>query len=316
MIPPQEFRAYMKAANRTSDNHDNHLSEAQVIAYCRSEMSEAEYETAQTHLLACEQCIALFRNARDFVEPARADEGEVTVAETNEAWQSLRPHLQTAATTAASPRRLRWLMDSRATLALAASLLISFGALAWFTWRYRQEQQSRRHSEEIAAQLANRQKELEQQLSQLQQSGGDQLKQEREQRLAAEAKRDQLQSQLAAAQQAWQNIPVYTRTLSSERGTADSLQLSFNAESPAVLLRLIRGKPFEYSEYAIQLFDQHDKLIQEFSGLRPGSDDGALSVLLNRAIVGAGSYKLRLFGQSGKTKNELGEYKLAVTVAR
>ena len=74
----EEFRAYMKAANPTSGNQDDrHLSEAFMIAYYRGEMSDAEREAAEAHLVACEPCIALFRNASDFLEPARADEEEV-----------------------------------------------------------------------------------------------------------------------------------------------------------------------------------------------------------------------------------------------
>jgi hypothetical protein len=81
----EEFRTYMKAANGSSD--DRHLTEAQVIAYCRNEMSVAEHEAAETHLVGCEQCITLFRNARDFLEPAGEDEKEVTAAETDGAWR-------------------------------------------------------------------------------------------------------------------------------------------------------------------------------------------------------------------------------------
>jgi hypothetical protein len=280
-------------------------------------------------LAGCEQCITLFRNARDFLEPIRPDEEEVTAAETNEAWRLLSDRLQTTASTDEEEARttlvqsefqhrrgLKWLSDSRVTLALAASLLISLGAFGWLIWRHRQEQQAHRQSQLVATQLESRKQELERRLSQLEQSGGDQLKQEREQRIAAEAKRDQLQNQLATAQQAWQNIPVHTRTLSSERGGSDDLQLHFNAASQTALLRLLRSKPYEFSEYAIQLFDQQDKMVQEFSGLRPSDDDGALSLLLNPATVAPGSYKLRLLGHSGKTRKQLGEYKLSVTVGR
>jgi len=98
MIHREEFRAYMKAANSTSDNYDDsHLSEAQMIAYCRGEVSVVERETAQSHLVECGQCIALFRSARDLIEPARADEDEIGEAETNQAWQSLWGRVQTEA---------------------------------------------------------------------------------------------------------------------------------------------------------------------------------------------------------------------------
>jgi hypothetical protein len=327
MTHGEEFRAYMKAANSTSGNDDRHLSEARTIAYCRGEMSPVEHEAAQAHLVGCEPCIALFRSASDFLAPAGANDEVVTAAETNEAWQSLweraqtRPptHVGGAGTTVVHadfqrPRDKRFFLDSRITLAMAACLLISFGALGLLGWRFWQERQSRRQSQEVAVQLESKQRELQQRLSQLEQSGGDQLKRERDQRLAAETKRDQLQAQLAAAQQAWQNIPVYTARLSSERGAEDDLSLYFTTAAQAALLRLLMNKPYEFPEYAIELVDQHGEIVREFSGLRPTGDDGALSFRLDRATLSAAKYRLRLFGQRGKTKKQLGEYALSVTV--
>lgn len=328
MTNPEEFRAYMKAANRTSGNdRDEHLSEARMIAFCRGEISPNEREAAESHLAGCEQCIALFRNARDFLEPARPGEEEVTAAQANAAWQSLLKSVKPEASISASndrgkiapgdfqrAREKKFFFDSR--VALAASLLIFVGALGWLTWRLWQERQALRQSQEAAAQFETRQRELEERLSQLEQSGGDQLKREREERLAAEAKRDQFQTQLAAAERAWQNIPVYSARLSSERGAEEDLQMRFTTGAQAALLRLFRNKPYEFPEYAIELFDQRGELVREISGLRPTGDDGALSVLLNRAAFNAGKYKLRLFGQQGQTKKQLGEYALSVTVGR
>lgn len=325
----EEFRTYMKAANRTSGTPDDqHLSEARMIAYGRGEMSEAERESAQTHLIGCELCIALFRSASDFLEPAGANDEEVTPAETNEAWKTLWQRVQAtsptdaggAATTVVQAefrsRDKQFFLDYRVRLALAASLLISVGAVGWQTWRLHRERQSLRQQQEVAIQLESKQRELEQRLSQLEQSGGDQLKQEREQRLAAEAKRDQLQTELAAAQQAGQNIPVYTAMLTAERGTEDDLHLNFAASARAMLLRLIISKPYEFPEYALEIFNQRGEVVREISGLRPTGDDGALSVMLNNATLSAGKYKLRLSGQRGKTKKQLGDYGLSVTVGR
>ena len=100
MTNGEEFRAYMKAANRTSDSNDHrHLTEVQIIAFCRDEMSAAEHEAAEAHLVWCEQCIALFRNARDFIEPAGDDDQEITAAETDAAWGSLWQRVQSDGST-------------------------------------------------------------------------------------------------------------------------------------------------------------------------------------------------------------------------
>jgi len=327
MTTKGEFRAYMKAVSRTSDNSDDrHLSEAQVISYCRGEMSKLEYEASQTHLERCEQCMALFRDARNFLEPADPDEERVSTAETNEAWLALAERLKLNAATQPSVearivaggfqrrRAGNFFADSRITLGMAAGLLISFALLGWFVVRYRQERQSRQQSQELASQLENKQRELEQRLSILERSSDDQLKREREQRLAAEAERDQLQALLGSAHQDQPNIPVYQFRLSSERGAEEDLRLNLASGVQLVRLRLFKNKPYEFPEYAIELIDQRGKVVREISRLRPASNDGALSVLLNSANLTTGNYKLRLFG--GQSKQQLGDYALAVTVRR
>jgi len=104
--------------------------------------------------------------------------------------------------------------------------------------------------------------------------------------------------------------------LTSERGGEDDLRLHFPPAAQAALLRLIISKPYEFPEYAIELLDQRGEMVREISGLRPTGDDGALSILLNRATLRAGKYRLRLFGQMGKTKKLLGEYELSVQAGR
>jgi hypothetical protein len=330
MTHGDEFRAYMKAANPTSGNQDDrHLSEAFMIAYYRGEVSDAERESAQAHLVGCEQCIALARSARDFLEPAGAEDENVTAAETNDAWQSLLQRVQTtspkniggAGTTVVhadfqDPRDKKFFLDSRITLAMAASLLISIGALGLLGWRFWQERQSRRQSQEVAMQLQNKQRELEQRLSQLEQSGSEELKHERDQRHAAEAERDQLQALLATVQPSRHETPIYTFRLSSERGSGEELQLKLTTAARAARLRLLISKPYEFPKYTIELFDPSGKMVREISGLRPTRDDGALSFLLNRTTLSTGKYKLRLFGQRAKTKQQLGEYELSITVGR
>ena len=320
----QEFRTYMKATN--SGNDDRHLNETEMIAFCRGEMAEAERDAARDHLAVCDYCIGLFRSARDFLEPADANDEEVTANQTSDAWKSLWQRVQTASPKTiedASPnerqtefqrrRDRKFFSDWRVTYAMAASLLISFGVLGLLGWRLGQERQSRQQSEQAAAQLENKQRELEQRLSQLEQTSKA-LDQEREQRLAAEAERDQLQSLLASVQPERVVIPVYPFTLSAERGSGEDLNLSFKKGVQAVRLKLFQSKPYAFAEYAIELVDGNGRVVQGASRLRPASADGALFVLLNRTSFSPGKYKLRLFGLQGKTRQQLGgEYGVNVT---
>jgi hypothetical protein len=326
MTNEEEFRAYMTAAQSTMSDDGQHLSEAEMIAFCRHAMSDAERAAAQAHLVNCEPCIALFRSARDFVEAPGPGDEEAGPAETDDAWRSFLQHLpKTAAVddpetnvlrTDFSRSRDKQFPGSRFTLALAASLLISFGVLGLLGWRLWQEQNSRRQSQQAALELENRQRELERQLSQLEQSGAEQLKREREQRLAAEAERDRLQSLVAIAQPEQRNIPVYPFRLSFERGSEEDLSLSFKKGVQAVKLRLFQSKPYEFTEYAIQLVDRRGQVVSEISRLRPARADGGLSVPLKRATFATGKYKLRLFGQQGMTKKQLGEFGLSITLER
>ena len=325
MTPGAEFRAHMKAVNGTTGNDKRHLNEAEIVAYYRGEMPEAEREAAQAHIVECEQCVALFRSARDFLEPAAADEAEVSTGDTENAWRSFWQQAQSASEVGEAGRNIVQAefqrpgerdvaRSSRLTLALAASLLISFGILGLLGGRFWQQQKTLRESREAALQLENKQRELEQRLSRLEQSG-DQLKQEREQRLAAEAERDQLKSLLASVQPNHPNIPVFPFRLTLERGSEEELRLTFKKSVPAVMLRLFQNKPYEFSEYAIELVDQRGQVVRTISRLRT-TGDGALSVLLNRGTLSTGKYKLRLFGQAGVTRKPLGEYGLAITVER
>ena len=323
MTPGEEFRTYMKATSSGLGNDDRHLNETEMIAFCRGEMAELERDAVREHLAVCDYCVGLFRSARDFLEPAVTNNEEVTANQTSDAWQSLWQRVQTASpetVAGAGPiergtefqrrRDKKFFSDWRVTYAMAASLLISFGMLGFLGWRLWQERQSRQQSEQTAMQLENKQRELEQRLSQLEQTSKE-LDQEREQRRAAEA---ELQSLLASVQSERVITPVFSFTLSSERGSGEDLNLSFKKGVRAVRLKLFQSKPYAFKQYAVELVDGNGRVVQKASPLRPAVADGALSVSLKRTSFGPGKYKLRLFGLQGKTRQQLGEYGVNVTV--
>jgi len=322
MRPGEEFRTYMKATSSGPGNDDRHLNETEMIAFCRGEMAEVERDAAREHLAVCDYCVGLFRSARDFLEPAGTNDEEVTANQTSDAWQSLWQRVQTASpktvagagtiereTEFQRRRDKKFFSDWRVTYAMAASLLISFGMLGFLGWRLWQERQSRQQSEQTAMQLENKQRELEQRLSQLEQTSKA-LDQEREQRRAAEAERDQL---LASVPPERVVIPVFPFTLSSERGSGEDLNLNFKKDVQAVWLKLFQSKPYAFTKYAVELVDGNRRVVRRASPLRPAAD-GALFVLLKRTSFGPGNYKLRLFGLQGKTRQQLGEYGVNVTV--
>jgi hypothetical protein len=314
MTNENEFRDYMKAADRTlNKNDDHHLSEAQIVAYYRGEVVGDERQLAQAHLVSCERCIALFRSAADFFDTDRLDEETVSTQDLGDLWSAVWQRSQGTSPVIhefkQSQSKQGW-FKSRVSMALAASLLLSFGALSWATWRIFQERRSRQELRTQVAQLSSKQRELDEELAHAQQGAGDELKKEREQRVAAEAKRDQLQNQLTAAQQNWENVPVYTARLGTERGVDDELHLDFKTD--ATLVQLLISKPFAYPEFAVEILDQSGQMVREIARLRPTGDAGALSFRVDRAMLKSGKYKLRLLGRQGKDKSLLGEYMLSV----
>jgi len=317
----------MRAANSDqSPQNDPHLSEVRMIAYYRGQLAEAEREAMQAHLVSCAECVALFRSLSDFLETARADEDVITAAETNQQWESFLQRVKISSPKTGDESRTsvvqgdfkhsrdkKFVLDSRVLLAMAASLLISLGAIGWLAWRFRHEQQSRRQSQEVAAQLESKQRELEQLLAQLTERNANEIAREREQRLAAEAERDKLQDLVAAARPPREDIRVYPLTLSSERGSGEELHLKLGS---AADVRLLISKPGAFRQYEVELLDQGGRVVRKFKGLRPQGVDRALSFRLNRGALSPGKYRLRLLGREGNSSTQLGEYGLSVTGSR
>src|SRR5262245_4794194 len=92
-----ELRRYMKAISKKSEERlGRHLSHYDLIAYWQSNRTAPEREAAQTHLLRCDQCLALFRDVNDFFEPRREDETGMDELEEHRAWRDLRRRLHNA----------------------------------------------------------------------------------------------------------------------------------------------------------------------------------------------------------------------------
>ncbi len=327
--------------NYQTPEGNDHPSAQQVAAWLSGASSAEERRGLEQHFIQCAECraqMAMIQQARQpdgALQQSPEFAGLLQLGEqaARQAWQ------QRAFAEAAPPppprdvetRRAWWKFWTRGpaveplrvgffgahgTLALATLLLLSFGLLsllAWQLWRARQE---KAQAQQLAAQYDESRKELAQRLSQLEQAGGAQLEQERAKRVAAEALAEQLKTQLNASQAAQQNIPIYERRLSAEKGAGDELSLSLPAHTQAFTLKLLKSKPYEFPAYALEIIDQRGQRVQELSGLRPVGDEGTLNLTLNRAAFAAGKYQLRLYGQRGNARQRIGQYELAVSYAR
>src|SRR5262249_30087970 len=140
------------------------LSEAEMIAYCQERMAAAEREAASPHILQCDQCLQLFKNVNDFFEPRREDEVEVGELQVHRAWKEFWPQAQDIKKATAGATELSRGGFSRATLAMAAGLLLALTLTGVWAARLRREAealtkrlQSERH--EAAANLARYEQE-------------------------------------------------------------------------------------------------------------------------------------------------------------
>jgi hypothetical protein len=300
-------RAQKEVAPAQFDDGGRHLSNDEMMAFCQERMAAAEREAARPHILHCDECLQLFKDVNDFCEPRREDEVGIGELEVRRAWKELWPQVQDMI---GPPRRkfprATWLMSA------AAGLLLMLGMSTGFVLR---EKQKKEQAQRQIAQMQNEQSKLEARLGQVERNASDQLKQEREQRAQAEARAQALQNRLNDLQQARQNIPIYARTLSSEKGGGDDWQLSIPGTPKTFLLSLTRSKPYEFPEYSIVLLDQQGRSVAERQGLKPVGS-GYLSFALSRSEAPAGKYSLLLYGHRGKSKRRLGEYELSLSFSR
>src|SRR5262245_50796319 len=233
----QELRIYMKAARATfNDGNGRHLSENEMIAYCREPMAAAEREEARLHILQCDLCLQLFRDVSDFFEPRREDEEEIDQLQVRRAWNDFWPRTHAPKKAAAKiVESVRRISVFGAAWPVAAGLLITLGLATVFAWRERQE---RLQAQQQVAQLQNRQQDLEARLNQTEHTAGNQLEQEREKRAEAEARAKELQMQLDGLRQSQQNIPVYPVVSASVRGQQEDSLVSITPTTRTFILSL------------------------------------------------------------------------------
>ena len=307
----QELRIYMKAARaKFNDGNGRHLSEDEMIAYCREPMAAAERAEARLHILQCNHCLQLFRDVSDFFEPRREDEEEIDQLQIRRAWNDFWPRVRTERKMATRiVERVRRIPFPGAAWPLAAGLLITLGLAPAFVWRERQE---KRQAQLQIAQLQNRQQDLEARLSQTERTAGNQIEQERERRAEAEARVKELQIRLNGLSQSQQNTPIYIIG-SVTRGQQEDSDVSIPRTTRTFILSLDVYNPNEFPEYVVEIFDQHGQRVKGMSGLRPVGMGKRLNLTLDRGSLKEGKYLIKLSGRRGGTKKKLEEYSLLLS---
>ena len=151
----RELKRYLQAVGEITDSPantqwpGNHLSDATLTAFAADTMPVLNREPVKTHLAECSVCSMKLEDARDFFDPLRAGENELSEFEQRRQWRDLREKLpfveiKTAfagvQTERSQVRRHRpFYRNSRAMMALAACLLLTTSLTASIAFRLWQE---------------------------------------------------------------------------------------------------------------------------------------------------------------------------------
>jgi len=289
----------MKAARAKSDDGDGrHLSEAEMIAYCQERMAAPEREAASPHILQCDQCLQLFKNVNDFFEPRREDEVEVGELQVHRAWKEFWPQAQDikkATAVATEPSRGGF---SRATLAMAAGLLLALTLTGiWAVWL-------RREAEALTQRLQSERQEAAANLARYEQE---------------RVEKEKLTARLAEMQQPQLNTPIHDLLPQSVfRGQGKKEGVKIIVIPPAArnfTLILNVENPEPCSGCVIEIVDQQGNTVWREKGIKP-NETGSFVISLPRSYLGEGRYRLRLYSERGGGRRLIGEYAVTLGLAR
>lgn len=314
MVNQNEFRELMKAAAQPPVSQTyGHIGEAQMIAFCEDRLPATEREWIQKHLAGCSECLLLFRETSDFFAPPREGEEQLTEAEIAEGWNSIWSRVETDSRSnlLPFPKRHR---PSRTALALAATLLLSFGGIGVLTWNLIQARQERQRAMIALNESQTRNHQLEEQIAlvrSVEQSNQQQVTDERQKRL--ELEEQMLAMRNSGGQQSFpQNISPNYLTLTTQKSSADESTVYLTTRAEAVLLILTINNPLDFPAYSVELSDKEGRQVQQVSGLIPTGGENTLNVTLNRTGLKSGKYDLTLYGWKDGKRQSLGKFELTV----
>src|SRR5262249_34458449 len=95
MNPNGELRKYMQAIGDSfGDLPGNHPDQGTLVAYYQNQLPFTERESAQMHLKSCNLCKTQLEDIRDFFDPVRNNEEELSEFEQCRLWRNLREKIE------------------------------------------------------------------------------------------------------------------------------------------------------------------------------------------------------------------------------
>jgi hypothetical protein len=304
----------MKAHSQELGNDSkHHASNDDLIDYMGGRLSEPAHERIQSHLVDCDQCLDLFRDARDFFESHRGTEQMITADIASE-WRALWKRIndkESPEDRIANARRRGFWASPPVSFALAAMLLVAFGIGIWAIIQRREKQQLARQLEAAQQRTAALQTE--------QQSLADRAKQlEQENFELREQVRSDSQSggpQRAEIRKPELNAPIYDlyarnfTSRSAEPGELNRIKLPPSATSIVLVLNG-EGIP-SGSSYGIEIISHGGQVIWRATGLRR-DHLGNFTLTVDRSFLGKGTYRLRIDSKDGASPKSLAEYPIVI----
>lgn len=288
-----ELRRYLEALGEEwEDRLRRHLDEDELIAYVRGELEAEDAERMRSHLVRCDACTAALKDVADFFEPIREGEEPIPRRVLRREWKTLWRRVRAGEKVViGAPFSLS------PAFALAASLLVAVGLIlsTFHLWQQRQRLAMQLQTEQT------RRQELERE---------NQLLQEQ-----ARALQSQYESQLAQLRQPQPNIPVYdvfSQQMLRRSGAPSPVnQVTVPPTTENFSVILVGESRAKYREYEIKIVDAGGQVRWRATGLRPGPQ-GNFTLLLARAFLSAGDYRIIVLGQRGRQSQLVAEYLLSL----
>jgi hypothetical protein len=318
-----EFREHLKAAVLTPDSQSYwHIGEEQMIAFYEGELTANQREAMQDHLAECIECLNLFRNVSDFFDAPRENEEQMTEAEIADEWYQLwekvkKDELPAKPGSENPAKILPFVNKPRAMipairLAVAASLLLSIGSAGYLAWQLNQE---KREAEAARNEVAKIKQEQQLKASQMDLALRS-LSQQNESLLAEQIAIGQRMAELnLATPSTLQNVQPEYFSFGEERD-GDGKSLEFASGVQAKLLVMTIKDPTNFQSYIVEMQDGTGRPVQAPAILKPLGDDNTLNLVVNRASLKNGKYRLVLYGLKGGERQKLGEQELTIKLNR
>jgi hypothetical protein len=286
----------------------HHPGDEQLNDYLGGRLEKTAHESIQAHLVECDDCLAAFRDVRDFFESRR--DGEPIINEDiAQEWQSFWTRIQAddeKPEVLPERRPSRFRLNPAWAFVLSAILLVAIGIWAIVV---------RRENRQLAEQLESLQQrtaqlEIEQQNLVARAKDLEQKNLNLEERaLAVEPSRplppaDRKRPEL--------NAPVYelySRAFVQRSGNEGEMNRIKVPPSARSMTLILNGEGISvYPSYGVEILDAKGQAVWRGSGLKQGSY-GNFTITLDTAFLGKGAFRLKL---NGPTAQELTEYLLRI----